>query len=214
MFKSKRKGPAKGFLLGGPAYQNLVDSRHAGAMGSLAVRLNSLGYRTGFLYTHACPVELARNEMMRTALATDYTWLVSADADCYWPVEQQDALIWIATELARLDAPFAAVPVEQRNGISNVVAEGAPWQPGFERLKSIPMEQAMHPCKAIGTGLCVFRLKWYREHWPEAPWFRTDWRSGLMVGEDFWHCLTLGGRATPYYAPVLRVTHAHRGTAK
>lgn len=217
-FRSKSKGPPKGFLLGGPAYQNLVDSRHAGAMGSLAVRCQQMSYRTGFVYVHGCPVEMARNQIMETALATDYTWLVSADSDIYWPIEMQDAIIWIARKLAELDAPFAAVPIEQRNRISNVVALG---EEGWRRMISLPMEEAIYPCKAIGTGLFVARLAWYREHWPTGPWFRTEWEEsdgappGRFIGEDFWHCKKLRERyQPPLYAPVLQVTHAHRGTVR
>ena len=210
MFKSKKKGPVKGFLLGGPAYQNLVDSRHAGSMVALAVRCQQLGYRTGSLYTHACPVEMARNEIMRQALATDFTWLVSADSDVWWPIETMDLIVWAAGELARLDQPMMGFAVGQRDGVCNVVAEGTE---GWQRLTQVKRVQELAPCKAVGTGLVVFRLKWYRENWIKAPWFRTSWEGEAMTGEDFWHCGELKRRgAQPMYSAALEVKHALRGT--
>lgn len=200
-------------VLGGPAYQHLVDSHHAGSMAGLSLHFMKHGAEwVQFHWGHGCPVEHARNRLFKDALKSGATHLVWADADCFWPASDANGMIWIAQELGRAKLPFCALPVHQRNGDSNIVEsiEG----PRFNRIRGkVTMEAAMHECAAAGLGAAVFWLPWYRDNWPDAPWFRTEWRKGEMISEDFWHTSRLWTeyKVKPRWSPVVQVIHAARG---
>lgn len=229
-------------ILGGPSYQLLLDARHAGSMAGLALRLmaSRRAKWVEFHWGHGCPVEHARNSLFAHALASEATHLLWADSDCYWPSSDVDGWLWTMEQLERRDLPFAAFPVMQRNGDSNIVlasertehdiamgnASRWPRYRGELNAKgelTIPMAAELKPCAAAGLGAAVFFLPWYRAHWPKAPWFRTDWRGGEMISEDFWHTSALrdprrrGGLQHDAqipgarYAPVVQVIHAPRG---
>lgn len=206
-------------LLGGPAYQHLVDARHAGSIGSLAIHFRERGHAPGFGWQHACPVELARNELMRVALSGPTDVVVSMDADCFVQPGHENGIVWVAEELDKRDQPLCAIPVPQRDGTCNIADRIAP-DGQWVRKRITVGEQTMERCLAAGTGCMVFWLPWYRKHWPDAPWFRTDWTerpdgTPQMISEDFWHCREVAARGRdPMYAPVALVHHATRGILK
>lgn len=211
-------------IIGGPAYNMQVDARHASAMVELSLKalLSGQVESVNTLYEHGCPVEMARNSLFRKALSEkDATHLITADSDVYW--ENSEELIWgchyiwgynMNGELVT-PQPLMGIPVLQRNGAANILEnEGS-----SDRLHGrIRVGRGPRYCFAVGTGLCLYNLDWYRVHWPEGPWFRTDWFDifgngrDIFVSEDFWHCLELRRFVVkPLWAPLVRTWHAARG---
>lgn len=201
-------------VIGGPSYQMLLDARHAGAMGNLALALRASGACewVQFHWGHGCPVEHARNRLFTDALKSGATHLFWADADCYWLPSDVNGVLWLLAELESQRLPFAALPTHQRNGDSNIIEsrEGKKWN----RLRGkVTMAAELKECVAAGLGAAAFYLPWYRDNWPDAPWFRTEWRHGDMISEDFWHTnrLLTEHKVSPRWAPVVQVVHAARG---
>lgn len=206
-------------ILGGPSYQLLTDARHTGSMVGLAAALIGSRQLTGIAvnYMSACPVEMARNELFKSALvATEATHLFWADSDVYWDASHE--LVWGANWLtAEPSHPMMVVPVEQRNGDSNIMRDD------FKRLRgSFVLGRTPLKCMGAGLGLAIFNLQWYRRHWPESPWFRTEWHElgfdrqaaplSRFISEDIWHTMRLRQLGDScYWAPLCQTWHATRG---
>ena len=199
-----------------------VDAHHCGSLISLAVRLStsrreSKGFDgkwrygptpieiLGAVYEHGTPVALARNSIFKYALESvrDAEKLLWLDADCSIPQDQIPAIV---KALEGAD-PICIIPTAQRNKASNV------WIGGPEkRLESVMLDGKLRECYAGGFGCVAFDLEWYRDHWPEAPWFRDGWTTGLgYESEDYGHCRALVARGASVQYVGARVLHHARG---
>jgi hypothetical protein len=193
------------WILGGPSYELKLDARHAA---TLAAMVRVLGPRIlGIQYRHGVPVEAPRNGLFEDALKSDAEFLLWCDSDCYG--YDPYALISVGDTLRKFEKPMASVPVAQRNGEANIwITSNTKLSGEFKTLSTDLCE-----CYAAGLGLAVFWLPWYREHWNEGPFFRTDWLGGTFyISEDFWHSRRLCDLGeSAYYALASAVVHSHRG---
>ncbi len=185
-------------LLGGPAYRLQMDARHAAAMITLTHAVQPI--IAGPIYLHGCPVEDARNRVMRQALDAEHaTHLLSVDSDCWADVETVLAMFEFAAQHSA-DAAVA-LPVPQRDGRCNVFRfDDVEAQTGFERVFYSDIS-GRKPFRAAATGAAfiLLNLDWYRAHWDRPPWFRTFYPEDggtTYFSEDTWHTMNLGKRGS------------------
>lgn len=199
-------------LLGGPAYRMEVDARHAASMLAFACRAQSRGVEVlGAMYAHGTPVAYARNDLFREALADPGKpdVLLWWDSDCATPGVHHDALI---AALVR-PPPCLIIPTPQRNGTSNV------WLDKRTRIAKVQPDGEKRDCWAGGFGAVAFRLDWYREHWPAAPWFQDGWDPEVAAesqgdgytSEDYNHCRGVWSRGGKVQYLGAWADHYHRG---
>lgn len=191
------------WILGGPSYQLSVDARHAANMVHTGLMLGK--HLHAINYRHGVPVETPRNGLFQQALdISEVDFVLWADSDVFgW----DQSILHIAKNLEFYKKPLCGIPVNQRNGDSNV------WLHQDKKLAgTIPVSTDLHECWAIGFGFVMFWLPWYREHFNKGPYFRTEWNGDAMQSEDVWHCRELARRGeSPYYAMGAQLIHAHRG---
>ncbi len=212
--------PVTRLLVGGPAYRLELDARHASAMIALTayVERKCAGEITfmGAMYEHGCPVEQARNALFPKSLeVADY--LLWMDSDVYFDPMDSISIVDLFRGMARADIPFLGVPCPQRNGVANV------WMSRDKRLESIKTNSSsrrFHRCYAMGLGMTLLYLPWYRKHqeqWQKEgePWFRTAWdREKGLISEDHWHTRQIAAHgAEPRYTDALIAHHIPRGGA-
>lgn len=191
-----RDVPADGVILGGVAYNLMVDARHASTIAAIATVLPMYNLSlTGAYYRHTSILPSGRYHWLESAIGTrDARWAVSIDSDTWI---QGDAIWRLPALLRRLtsDAPkdlaLVALAVPQRDNTINV------WEaPGqrMQRPKSDPPSDPISKPYACGLAIAAYDLDVYRAISSESraqAWGMVPSGEGNFVGEDMWHCAWL-----------------------
>ncbi len=213
-------------IIGGPSYRMENDARHTASIATFGIRITlprivakkSFGGKMraivtpsgvtvlGFHYEHGTPVALARNSMFKTALAeAAATHLLWVDSDVSLPGDQSD---FILAGIRGAD-PITLFPCPQRDRHANI------WTDAKTKLTSLRTDGTLRECYAGGFGAVAFNLEWYREHWPEGPWFRDSFDATIgYLSEDYVHCRALVARGARCLYAATYVDHHDRGDGK
>jgi hypothetical protein len=169
-------------------------------------------------------IQVTRNVLLFAALERGAHWLVMVDADTY--VDYNDdagtQLLRMVFEGDRRNAAIIAAPVCIADPDGNATAKSnASASFGPQRLTVRELPRGVFRAAIVGSAYMALNCTWFREHWPESPWFDITWLEGtpprFQHGEDVHLCrevadrgglILCDGRVRPVHAPSRRILHS------
>jgi hypothetical protein len=182
------------FAIGGCAYRQQVDARHAVHLAMQAAACVDSTYKIGeFDYRHTSALHIERCLWLRDKIANPHLrYAVSVDSDITWNVRQLLHSLAHHKPMAVGIAPCrvgGTVAKTNVNGISATDEPGHPNRVSFGGRLPLgeylaKMTIGFEEVESGGFGLAVFDLAWFRSNWPEPE----PGDLSLTVGEDIAFC--------------------------